>query len=106
MKNQMIKGKLNSSVRELIPCLKNEKEWISHAHICDFQILGYPTKKRNQMCKKYLKTIGKKKDKLMDCCDECKHLKFVVCMPNDQYDVVGIISPIFNEQESVENESC
>lgn len=99
----MIKEKLNSAIRELIPHLKNEKGWINHAHICDFQILGYSTRQKNQLCKKYLKTIGKKRDPLMSCCDECKHLKYAVCMPDDYYDIVGIISPIYIEQEGIKN---
>lgn len=55
------------------------------------------------MCKQYLKSIGKKRDQYMTCCDECKHMKFVIHDSNDYTDLIGIISPVTKGEENGNN---
>lgn len=91
-----LKKELSIKVGSLLP----ENEWISHRHLCDFQMLGYSSRKQKQLCKRYLKSIGKKRDCNMSCCDECKHMKFVICDSDDYEDLIGIISPIMEGEEN------
>lgn len=57
--------------------------WSNHIHMCDFEILDklYPAAHAKGwakfQCKKYLKQFGKKRDSVMNCCDECPHMRFI-----------------------------
>ena len=57
---------------------------LNHAHICDFDLINLLYhrygKNRSKLredsklkCKQYLKSIGKKRDYWLDCCDHCIH---------------------------------
>ena len=61
---------------------------LNHVHICDFDLVnllyhGY-SKSRAKLredsklkCKQYLKSIGKKRDHWLDCCENCIHDRYV-----------------------------
>lgn len=85
-----LKEKINTAVNLVLP----ENTWLVHTHLCDFTMCGYSKRKQKKMCKEYLASIGQKRDRDLACCDECKHMKFVVCDSDDYNDLVGIISPI------------
>jgi hypothetical protein len=89
-----IKKKLNKSVKGEIANLRARDGWLNHYHMCDFDILGYKSKTKIKMCKDYLKSLGRKRDKCLECCDHCKHMKYLIAMPDDHTDVVAIQSPV------------
>lgn len=66
---------------------------LNHAHICDFDLINllyhrYENraklrKNAELKCKQYLKSIGKKRDYNMDCCDHCIHDRYVTISDDD-----------------------
>lgn len=66
---------------------------LNHAHICDFDLINllyhrYENraklrKNAELKCKQYLKSIGKKRDYNMDCCEHCIHDRYVTISEDD-----------------------
>lgn len=64
---------------------KDKTVSLNHIHLCDFDILTYRGKwsfrkfeqEKVKWCKKYLESIGRKRDKYLECCDFCIHNKYV-----------------------------
>lgn len=73
---------------------------LNHVHICDFDLInllyhGY-SKNREKLkedsklrCKQYLKSIGKKRDYWLDCCENCIHDRYVT-ISDDNSTVLNI----------------
>ena len=93
-----IKKELNNAVQPTVYDI-NERTYGSayHLHMCDFEIIYRNQRSIKNMCKQYLKSIGKKRDKYMMCCDMCKHMKYLQCSEDDNNDVIAIMSPTEEE---------
>ena len=72
----------------------NNKDAIStkHIHSCQFELekkLGIGSKHPSLKCKRYLKTLGMKRDSCLSCCDKagpkgCKYMKTIVWDSNGE----------------------
>ena len=81
---------------------------LNHVHICDFELInllyhGY-SKNRAKLredsklrCKQYLKSIGKKRDYWLDCCDHCIHDRYVT-ISGDNSTVMNICTLMIDER--------
>lgn len=77
-----------------------EHDSLDHMHVCDFELLNFlyckNTKKLNKIvkhkCKKYLSSIGKKRDKCMSCCDHCIHERYVTISRDNPGLILNICS--------------
>jgi len=64
---------------------KDKTVSLNHIHLCDFDILTYRgkwsfrkfEKEKEKWCRKYLKSVGKERDKYLECCGSCIHDKYV-----------------------------
>lgn len=80
---------------------------LNHVHICDFDLINllYHRYGKNRAllredsklkCKQYLKSIGKKRDNWMECCDHCIHDRYVT-ISDDNSTVLNICTLGVNE---------
>lgn len=80
---------------------------LNHVHICDFDLINLlyhrygnraKLKKNAELkCKQYLKSIGKKRDYNMDCCDHCIHDRYVT-INDDNSTVLNICTLAIDER--------
>lgn len=87
---------------------------LNHVHICDFDLINllyYQYGKNRALlrkdaefkCKQYLKSIGKKRDYNMDCCDHCIHDRYVT-ISDDNSTVMNICTLGINKR--LKDEKC
>ena len=93
---------------------KGEKySTLNHVHICDFDLInllyhqyGNRSKLRKDAelkCKQYLKSIGKKRDNWMECCENCIHDRYVT-ISDDNSTVLNICTLGINKR--LKDEKC
>lgn len=76
----------------------NKYTSLNHQHVCDFELCNFKycknIKKLNklveQKCRKYLSSIGKERDKYMECCDNCIHDRYLTISDNTEDLVLNI----------------
>ena len=100
MNSNDVKKELKKVVEPIvIDVIERTDDQVYHLHMCDFELIYRNSKTIKNKCKQYLKSIGKRRDRYMMCCDMCKHMKYLQCAEDDQDDIVAILSPTEEEIE-------
>lgn len=100
MNSNDVKKELNKVVKPImIDVLEHADNNVNHLHMCDFELIYRNSKTIKNKCKQYLKSIGKRRDRYMTCCNMCKHMKYLQCAEDDRDDIVAILSPTEEEIE-------